>query len=61
MPIVSNYTIARRRQPDHLGCVRPTGRFRSVMDVLMDDVLMDDLVELDADAYIRNRLTEAER
>jgi hypothetical protein len=31
------------------------------MDVLMDDVLMDDLVELDADAYIRNRLTEAER
>ena len=27
MPIVSSYMVARRRQPDHLGCVRPMGRF----------------------------------
>ena len=27
MPIVSSYTIARRRHPNHLGCVRPMGRF----------------------------------
>jgi hypothetical protein len=27
MPIVSSYTVARRRQPNHLGCVRPMGRF----------------------------------
>jgi hypothetical protein len=27
MPIVSSYTVARRRQPNHLGCVRPIGRF----------------------------------
>jgi hypothetical protein len=26
MPIVSGYTIARRWHPNHLGCVRPTGR-----------------------------------
>jgi hypothetical protein len=26
MPIVSSYTVARRRQPNHLGCVRPMGR-----------------------------------
>jgi hypothetical protein len=24
---VSSYTVARRRQPNHLGCVRPMGRF----------------------------------
>jgi hypothetical protein len=27
MPIVSSYTVARRWQPNHRGCVRPTGRF----------------------------------
>jgi hypothetical protein len=27
MPIVSSYTVARRRHPNHLGCVRPMGRF----------------------------------
>jgi len=27
MPIVSSYTVARRWQPNHLGCVRPMGRF----------------------------------
>jgi hypothetical protein len=27
MPIVSSYTVARRWHPNHLGCVRPTGRF----------------------------------
>jgi hypothetical protein len=27
MPIVSSYTVARMRQPNHLGCVRPMGRF----------------------------------
>jgi hypothetical protein len=27
MPIVSSYTVTRRRQPNHLGCVRPMGRF----------------------------------
>jgi hypothetical protein len=27
MSIVSSYTVARMRQPNHLGCVRPMGRF----------------------------------
>jgi len=27
MPIVGSYTVARRRHPNHLGCVRPMGRF----------------------------------
>ena len=26
MPTVSSYTVARRRHPNHLGCVRPMGR-----------------------------------
>jgi hypothetical protein len=27
MPIVGSYTVAQRRHPNHLGCVRPMGRF----------------------------------
>jgi hypothetical protein len=27
MPIVSSFSVSRRQQPNHLGCVRPIGRF----------------------------------
>jgi hypothetical protein len=30
MPIVSSYTIARRRQPNHIGCVGPMGCFGAI-------------------------------